>query len=30
MEGRDPKMLRFCFAKEDHELVAAAKILNEL
>ena len=30
MEGRDPKMLRFCFAKEDEELVAAAKILNEL
>jgi methionine aminotransferase len=30
MEGRDPKMLRFCFAKEDGELVAAAKILNEL
>jgi methionine aminotransferase len=30
MEGRDPKMLRFCFAKEDEELVAAARILNEL
>lgn len=30
MEGLDPKMLRFCFAKEDEELVAAAKILNEL
>lgn len=30
MEGHDPKMLRFCFAKKDHELVAAAKILNEL
>lgn len=30
MNGRDPKMLRFCFAKEDEELVAAAKILNEL
>ena len=30
MEGRDPKMLRFCFAKQDEELVAAAKILNEL
>jgi methionine aminotransferase len=30
MEGKDPKMLRFCFAKEDHELVAAAKILNSL
>jgi methionine aminotransferase len=30
MQGRDPRMLRFCFAKEDEELVAAAKILNEL
>ncbi|KQC32408.1 aminotransferase [Nonlabens sp. YIK11] len=30
MQGRDPEMLRFCFAKEDEELVAAAKILNEL
>ncbi|AZQ43101.1 methionine aminotransferase [Nonlabens ponticola] len=30
MEGRDPKMLRFCFAKEDEELVAAAKILNQI
>ncbi len=30
MQGKDPKMLRFCFAKTDEELVAAAKILNEL
>ncbi len=30
MNGVDPKMLRFCFAKTDDELVAAAKILNEL
>ncbi len=30
MEGRDPKMLRFCFAKTDEEIVAAANILNEI
>jgi methionine aminotransferase len=30
MNGKDPKMLRFCFAKEDHEIVEAARILNSL
>jgi methionine aminotransferase len=30
MNGRDPNMLRFCFAKEDHELISAAQILNGL
>ncbi|WP_124979174.1 methionine aminotransferase [Nonlabens xiamenensis] len=30
MDGNDPKMLRFCFAKEDEELVQAATILNRL
>ncbi len=30
MNGTDPKMLRFCFAKEDRELVTAAGILNGL
>lgn len=30
MNGSDPKMLRFCFAKEDHELIQAAKILNSI
>ncbi|WP_292889739.1 methionine aminotransferase [Nonlabens sp.] len=28
MNGKDPKMLRFCFAKKDEEIIAAAKILN--
>jgi methionine aminotransferase len=30
MNGNDPKMLRFCFAKKDEEIIAAAKILNSL
>jgi methionine aminotransferase len=30
MNGKDPKMLRFCFAKKDEEIIAAAKILNSL
>ncbi|MEO9557759.1 MAG: aminotransferase class I/II-fold pyridoxal phosphate-dependent enzyme, partial [Nonlabens ulvanivorans] len=30
MNGTDPKMLRFCFAKEDHEIIKAAQILNSL
>lgn len=30
MNGHDPKMLRFCFAKEDEELIKAATILNAL
>lgn len=30
MNGADPKMLRFCFAKKDEEIIAAAKILNSL
>ncbi len=30
MNHKDPKMLRFCFAKEDQELIKAAKILNSL
>ncbi|PQJ31544.1 methionine aminotransferase [Nonlabens arenilitoris] len=30
MNGKDPKMLRFCFAKEDHEIITAAQILNSL
>ncbi|GAK92503.1 aspartate aminotransferase [Nonlabens ulvanivorans] len=30
MNGTDPKMLRFCFAKEDHEIIKAAQILNNL
>lgn len=30
MNGHDPKMLRFCFAKEDHEIIRAAQILNSL
>ncbi|MBF4982872.1 aminotransferase class I/II-fold pyridoxal phosphate-dependent enzyme [Nonlabens mediterrranea] len=30
MNGADPKMLRFCFAKEDHEIIQAAHILNSL
>ena len=30
MNGRDPKMLRFCFAKKDEEIIKAAKILNSL
>lgn len=30
MKGEDPKMLRFCFAKKDEEIIAAAKILNSL
>lgn len=30
MNGEDPKMLRFCFAKEDQELITAAQILNKL
>lgn len=30
MNGKDPKMLRFCFAKKEEEIIAAAKILNSL
>jgi len=30
MNGKDPKMLRFCFAKKEEEIIAAAKILNAL
>jgi methionine aminotransferase len=30
MNGNDHKMLRFCFAKEDHEIIEAARILNSL
>lgn len=30
MDGRDPQMLRFCFAKEDEELIKAAQLLNQL
>lgn len=30
MNGKDPRKLRFCFAKEDHELLKAAQILNRL
>lgn len=30
MNGTDPKMLRFCFAKEDHEIIEAARILNAI
>jgi methionine aminotransferase len=30
MNGKDPNMLRFCFAKKDEEIIAAAKILNSL
>lgn len=30
MKGVDPKMLRFCFAKEDSELIEAAQILKRL
>lgn len=28
MDGRDPRQLRFCFAKEDEVLIKAAEILN--
>lgn len=30
MNGKDPKMLRFCFAKKEEEIIAATKILNSL
>lgn len=30
MNGKDPKMLRFCFAKKEEEIIAAANILNNL
>lgn len=30
MDGHDPHMLRFCFAKEDEELIKAAQTLNRL
>ncbi|PPK96762.1 methionine aminotransferase [Nonlabens xylanidelens] len=30
MNGADPKILRFCFAKKDEDIIAAAKILNSL
>lgn len=30
MENKDTKLLRFCFAKEDEELLKAATILNSL
>lgn len=30
MNSKDPKMLRFCFAKEDQEIIEAARILNAL
>jgi methionine aminotransferase len=30
MDGNDHKMLRFCFAKEDHEIIEAARILSLL
>ncbi len=30
MDGTDHKMLRFCFAKEDHEIIEAARILSTL
>ncbi len=30
MNGKDPKMLRFCFAKKDEELIKGAEILCKL
>ena len=30
MNGKDPKTLRFCFAKKEEEIIAAAEILNAL
>jgi methionine aminotransferase len=30
MNGKDPNMLRFCFAKKEEEIIKAAKILNSL
>ncbi|MGB5982693.1 MAG: methionine aminotransferase [Nonlabens sp.] len=30
MDGKDPKMLRFCFAKKDQEIIKAAKIIESI